>query len=605
MGVKMNKRLPGALAGLFAVALMTVAGTTTLSAQTTMTPRLVVRALTNGDISSYKLPSTTQVSGGLGTVGLGEPLYLEVQVDIGLTAAQLGGVTWAISEAPSGSAAKLAASPLGAAVPIAEPSDRLVYQVAGRQLLQPDLHGLYVVNATVTISGTPTALAQSYIAGTYVGVATCTQCHGGGLAQALVTPWSKTAHASVFTNVINGTAIAGYTESASCAPCHTVGYDANSTVNDGGFSYLATQLKWAFPATGQAGNFQAMPQALQNVSNIQCENCHGPGSEHANYGGDVIAVAIPSNSGACNQCHDEPTHHIKSATWANSVHAITTRDPVGNATCVGCHTGTGFIARMNGATTITDTTYHAIDCYTCHEPHGVTQPASDTHIIRNMASVTLADGTKVTSAMAGEGVLCMQCHQSRLAASAVDTTKGSTYFGPHEGPQADMLMGTNGYTYGQTIPSSAHQYVTTNTCVDCHMQTVASTDPAFMKAGDHTFSTTYAPAGQPAEDLVGACQTCHGTELKTFNFPMFNFSGTGGEAGVQTQVQALLDQLSALLPPNSLVKSSLTIDSTWTKPQLEAAYNWLFVTRDGSKGVHNLDYTVGLLQASIANLQGK
>ena len=138
MGVKMNKRLPGALAGLFAVALMTVAGTTTLSAQTTMTPRLVVRALTNGDISSYKLPSTTQVSGGLGTVGLGEPLYLEVQVDIGLTAAQLGGVTWAISEAPSGSAAKLAASPLGAAVPIAEPSDRLVYQVAGRQLLQPD-----------------------------------------------------------------------------------------------------------------------------------------------------------------------------------------------------------------------------------------------------------------------------------------------------------------------------------------------------------------------------------------------------------------------------------------------------------------------------------
>jgi hypothetical protein len=168
-----------------------------------------------------------------------------------------------------------------------------------------------------------------------------------------------------------------------------------------------------------------------------------------------------------------------------------------------------------------------------------------------------------------------------------------------------MLMGTNGYTYGQTIPSSAHQYVTTNTCVDCHMQTVAGTDPAFMKAGDHTFSTTYAPAGQPAEDLVGACQTCHGTDLTTFNFPMFNFSGTGGEAGVQTQVQALLDQLSALLPPNSLVKSSLTIDSTWTKPQLEAAYNWLFVTNDGSKGVHNLDYTVGLLQASIANLQNQ
>ena len=68
MGVRENQRLPRALAGLLAVALMAVAATTTLSAQTVMQPRLVVRALTNGDIATYKLPSTTQVSGGLNTV---------------------------------------------------------------------------------------------------------------------------------------------------------------------------------------------------------------------------------------------------------------------------------------------------------------------------------------------------------------------------------------------------------------------------------------------------------------------------------------------------------------------------------------------------------
>jgi len=581
---------------------MVVAAMTTLNAQTTQAPRLMLRAVTNGDISTYKLPSTTQISGGLGTVGLGEPLYMEVQVDIGIPAAQLGGVTWAISEAPTGSKAALTASPLSSTVPISEPSDALIYQVAGRQLLKPDIHGLYVVTATVTLNGTATSLAQSYVAGTYVGVSACTVCHGGGLAEALVTPWSATAHASIFTNVINGTAIAGYTESASCAPCHTVGYDANSTVNDGGFSYEATQLKWSFPTTGQAGNFQAMPAALQAVSNVQCENCHGPGSEHANYGGDVIAVAIPSNTGACSQCHDEPTHHIKTATWSKSVHAVTTTDPAGNASCVGCHTGTGFIARMNGATTITETSYHPIDCYTCHEPHGVTAPTTATHLIRNMSSVTLADGTQVTNA--GEGILCMQCHQSRMKASAVDTTAGSAHFGPHEGPQADMLEGVNGYTYGQTLPSSAHQWVTTNTCIDCHMQTVASTDPAFMNAGDHTFSTTYTPATGAPEDLVAACQVCHGQEVTTFNFPTYDFDNTGTVQGVQTEVQDLLNTLSTMLPPNNNVKTSLTIDSTWTKQQLEAAYNWLFVTNDGSKGIHNTLYAVGLLKASIANLQG-
>jgi len=603
MGVRTNQRLPKALAGLPAVALMAVAATTTLSAQTVLSPRLVARALTNGDIAAYTLPSTTPVSGGLSTVGLGEPFYLEVQVDAGINANQIAGVVWTLTTKPANSTAALVTSPLGSKVPIAEPSDRLAYQVAGRQLLRPDIEGVYVVTAIVTAgSSGSTTLAQTYFATTYAGVGTCTKCHNGGLAQVMVPSWSQTAHASVFTNVINGTAIAGYTESASCAGCHSVGYDANSTVNDGGFTALAKQLNWAFPTTGQAGNFAAMPAALQGVSNIQCENCHGPGALHANSGGDPVAIAMPNSSGACSQCHDEPSHHIKSAAWANSMHAVTTRDPVGSATCAGCHSGTGFASRMNGATTIIDTSYHPIDCATCHEPHGQTQPSSDAHLIRNMASATLSDGTKVTTA--GEGILCMQCHQSRVNASTyVDTTAGSAHFGPHEGPQADMLMGTNGYTYGEKIPSSAHQYIVQNTCVACHMQTVASTDPAFLNAGDHTFKTTYAPAGKPAEDLVAACQGCHGPEVTTFNFPLFDYNGDGVIDGVQTEVQHMLDQLSTMLPPNNTVKTALTIDSTWTKPQLEAAYNWLFVTNDGSHGVHNTAYAVGLLKGSIANLQ--
>ena len=601
MGVKMKQRFFRALAVLFAVALIAVAATTTLSAQTTLAPRLAVRALTTGDVSGYKLPSTTQLSGGLQTVGLGEPLYLEVQIDAGIPAAQIGGVNWTLTTKPAGSTATLVNSPLGSNVPIAEPSDRQIYQVAGRQMLKPDIKGEYVVTAIVTAGSTgSTTLAQTYIAGTYVGVAACTICHSGGLAQVMTPSWSKTEHASMFTGGINGVDGTGYGKN--CISCHTVGYDANSTVNNGGFSSLAAQLGWTFPTTLQAGNFDAMPAALRNVSNIQCENCHGPGSEHANSGGSPIGISVPTNSGACSQCHDAPSHHIKSAAWANSMHAVTTRDPAGNATCAGCHSGTGFATRMSGAK-ITDASYHAIDCATCHEPHGLTSPAGDSHLIRNMGPVTLADGTQVTNA--GEGGLCMQCHQSRMKAANVDSTAGSAHFGPHESPQADMLMGTNGYTYGQTIPSSAHKYVVTNMCVDCHMQTVASTDPAFLNAGDHTFKTTYAPAGKPAEDLVGACQTCHGPQITAFNFPTFDYAGSGLIQGVQSEVQALLDQLSTMLPPDKSVKSSLTINSTWTKPQLEAAYNWLFVTNDGSKGIHNTEYAVGLLKASIANLQSQ
>ena len=59
----------------------------------------------------------------------------------------------------------------------------------------------------------------------------------------------------------------------------------------------------------------------------------------------------------------------------------------------------------------TNTTYAAIGCQTCHEPHGQTIPTNDNHLIRVMASATFGDGTVITNG--GEGNLCMNCHHSR------------------------------------------------------------------------------------------------------------------------------------------------------------------------------------------------
>ncbi len=568
--------------------------------------------MTTGDLALYKLPSTVQVSGGLTTAALGEPWYLEVQVDATLTAKQIGSVTWTLVSKPSGSNAQLAASPLTSSVPVYEPSDRLIYQAGGRQLLIPDVAGVYIVSAEVTAGTTsPTTIAQTLTAGTYMGITTCAECHNTGPAEQMVKPWETTPHSQIFTSGING---GSGTTGVSCMPCHTVGYDSNNTANDGGFSNLMQQLKWVWPTTLQPGNWNQVPVALQNVANIQCENCHGPGSQHAASGGDTSAISVPQNTGQCNQCHDDPTHHYKGTAWENSMHAVTTTDPAGNATCVGCHTGTGFIQRMDGISPITDTAYHAIDCAACHEPHGATQTGT-TNQIRNMISVTLGDGTTIPltgndsrgyAVTAGEGILCMQCHQARVNASTyVNSTAGSAHYGPHEGPQADMLMGTNGYTYGQEMPTSAHQFVVPNTCVTCHMQEVATTDPGFLHVGDHTFTPSYTPAGGQKEMLVAACQTCHGPDVTTFDFPLFDYNGDGVIQGVQTEVQSLLDKLSTLLPPNNSVKTSLTIDSTWNQHQLQAAYNWQFVNNDGSRGIHNTAYAVGLLKASIEDLQAQ
>jgi hypothetical protein len=597
-------------------ALMVMTAATTANAQTNLQAQLVARPLTPGEIANtnYAVPANFEPSGGLINVGVGQPVYLEVDVATNSSVPNVTNITWALAQRPVASAAVLQASPLGTNVPVYEPSDRLVYQVAGRMLLRPDVAGfttndLYVVTATIYTSNQgSTNLALTITAGTYMGVGLlpgtsgCALCHSGGqVATNMVAPWELTAHSTMFANGIDG--VFGSHYSANCIQCHTVGYDTNANpAANNGFNEVAAQLGWTFPTNLVASNWSNMEvnyPTLANLANIQCENCHGPGSQHMDTFGKTNLIAISFGSGDCTQCHDDPPNHVYAAEWYNSVHAVATRDPAGKASCVGCHTAYGFIGRIEGWST-TNTAYMAINCQTCHEPHGATLPSTNApnpHIIRTMAAVTLMDGTVVTNA--GEGLLCMECHRTlQDAATYASTTGGSAYFGPGMGSQADMLEGVNGFTYGLAIPSSAHASAVTNTCVACHMQTIASTDPAYLHAGGHTFENSY-----NGEDLVGACQQCHGS-ITNFDFPVEDFDGSGVVQGVQTQVQSLLNELSTLLPPVGTVKTSLSINSSWTQPQLEAAYNWLFVNIDGSLGVHNTAYAVGLLQASIANLTG-
>jgi hypothetical protein len=92
--------------------------------------------------------------------------------------------------------------------------------------------------------------------------------------------------------------------------------------------------------------------------------------------------------------------------------------------------------------------------------------------------------------------------------------------------------------------------------------------------------------------LVAACQNCHGPDVTTFDFPLFDCDGDGVIDGAQTEVRHLLDQLSSLLPPAGNPKTAVSPDNTWTRAQLEADYNWSFVMEDKTFGIHNMAYTV-------------
>ena len=615
---------------LLAMALLMVGMATTAGAATALNGSIALRPLTPQEITDYSL-TNAQGASGLNAVGVGQPAYLDALVNKAIAPSSIVSVTWVLTNRPVGSAAALVASPLGTNVPTYKMADRLTLQVAGRRMLRPDLTGQYTVTASiVTTTNGSTNLTQTITAGTYMGLQTCQLCHSGGTgAEDINTSYTNTAHASFFTRAIDGLESSHYGKD--CISCHTLGYDTNSLAVNGGFDDVAASLGWSFPSTLTNGNWAGMPFDLRNLANIQCENCHGPGSEHAaSLGNTNISnwprLGVTLAVGDCAQCHDAEPYHVKSAEWANSRHAIATRTPSGPTrnNCVRCHTAGGFVGFIaHGGSTntyATNTVYEAITCSTCHDPHDATNP----HQLRAAPLYTLPDGTSVTNA--GLGALCMQCHHSRNGSATnnivnykavLPTWAGGSSFGVHDSSQGDMIEGVNAITYGKLIPSGSHSAAVTNVCVGCHMQPVALGDPAYTLAGGHTFSMTYDVVTNNVTntiDKVDVCVKCHG-RLTTFDLVRKDYNGDGVIEGIQTEVQHLLDRLSTLLPDTNyvasgnyvadgLVKTSVSTKTNWQTKFLNGAYNWQFVNNDASKGIHNAPFAVGLLKASIADLTG-
>jgi hypothetical protein len=349
--------------------------------------------------------------------------------------------------------------------------------------------------------------------------------------------------------------------------------------------------------------------------NVQCENCHGPASEHTppNYPTDYEIFEM----GTCGKCHDG-THHPYKTEWLMSPHNYD-RYAHTSGSCGGCHDGVGAAIRLsNGAaayplssfyrsgsiaerpdTSVYD--YQNVVCQTCHDPHADDNPGQ----IRTMADVplTTANGESPIISDGGVGKLCMHCHHARNAPEA-HIPEGDDHFGPHASPQADVMNGSTGYhavaTAGFEWASPSHLLVQ-NSCKTCHLPT------AEFGAGPGGAAST----GHEFIPKVEACEPCHGVILSFRDIPASgDFDGNGTIEGLQDEVEGLLHLLEAALVADGLDTLGVgtadalgdTLRSTLT--QREAGWNWVFIEDDKSLGIHNPDYAVQLLQQSYLYFTG-
>ena len=520
----------------------------------------------------------------------------------------------------------------------------------------PDVVGAYYVSVSLKNDAGLTSNVEYafFNAGTYIGIDAggCKTCHPNKVAD-----WAKTGHASIFKDNIDNartpTVDSHYAEY--CAGCHTVGYFLPAG-NNGGFTDVEAKTGWKVPtldkinAAGKKtgpSNWDTAPAEVKNMGNIQCENCHGPASEHVKNGANVMAVSFKND--ACNQCHAGGGTHIKGLDIVNSKHfAGATFEEItgpGEQQCERCHSGSGFASFVdnpkNMAAWNNDPNY--IGCPACHDPHSDANYAQ-LRIVGKPVEIPF----QVTKDV-GLSAICFTCHNSR--ADPANAIKSSF---PHYSSIAEMLSDTGGVTYGQTVPHSPHGSLvgvapipnptTPGTflfskaddtkgnvpgpCVVCHMWPgIQDTkDPNIFKVGEHSFNTV-SPDG--TFDYGAACKSCHGT-ITDFNLKAkADYDGNGKVEGVQDEIKGLLGVLwkgleakgvvkiptgypYATLPKDASGQTDDHIDNAFFNYRTVYGVMWS-VGADGkpdagqegkAQSIHNFKRSCALLQLSIKDLTG-
>lgn len=350
--------------------------------------------------------------------------------------------------------------------------------------------------------------------GYYLGAEACKQCHS--------TAYKNESHTRHFNTFVDDpkeehdfvSTWRGAGKPDSCLLCHTTGWNT-SKANHG-----ADEVEYR-----------------KNLLGIQCESCHGPGSEHVKGGGDPSKITMDYSAELCGSCHTGG-HHPTYDEWEESDHAKALVSLKGSSHasdhCLECHSADYWYDR----TVTLSSAKEGITCVMCHFAHG----SNFEHQLRE-------EGEK----------LCGLCH----------TAEGSQPPSSPHHPQDEMLLGIGGYEWPQGGPyrNTAHTYEIEERCMKCHMYTKG-----------YESEENPAITGHSWKPNVEVCRECH-KGAKNFNIH-----------GAQTKIGNLLTELETKLDTQKNLEAP---------DYINAKFNHGFVGADASEGVHNYDYARQLLEDSI------
>jgi hypothetical protein len=563
--------------------------------------KIVTEAVSPNKLTTLGI-TTNSVSSGLDVVGNETYVYLSAR-NIGNTQ-PITSAVFTLESRPAGSSAAIETI-----------NDTWI-------MFRPDVKGPYTVRLNITTAAGTHDTTKTIYSADYVGVGNfadlpaeypnCMTCHQNHPQFVeIFNKWQESAHATGFQRrVTAGSSTFGVSSFRS----FTTGYNPNA--NNNGFDDVALNLGWVWqgpPSPVKWDSLRTEYPALVQFATIGCENCHGPGSEHA-MGPTPQEIDITMEAGVCGQCHDNPPRNNTYVQWENSLHsealwsnsfaqgASSQNNSLAN--CIRCHDGQGYVNYTKGRTTNTtgmvSGSHVQITCQTCHDPHGNDNVAS----LRNSpaGTDTLATGFQYT--LGGTGKLCMDCHKARGNVEVQLNANMTMRWGPHHSVQTDNLFGRNVGTFGTEYRNSPHMFAVENTCVTCHMTATPDTSSVnHNRVGEHTFSLHNEETGY---DHTEACVGCHGPRESFQSFTArIDYDEDGQIESVRNELDGLVKLLANVLPPSGVDSISWEAIRDANNVDLRKAYwNYQMIAYDGSGGMHNPQFAIDVMRKSIMAIGG-
>lgn len=371
--------------------------------------------------------------------------------------------------------------------------------------------------------------------------------------------------------------------------------------------------------------------------NVGCENCHGPGSNHAANRAaatvklDILTFPAIQEPLVCGQCHGPIHDELMSSKHAEVVQDVVNPAPSGtpptvtrSTTCMRCHSsalrnqfinvpwtkgllaGTSITQLQNDAdAAITPLTqpqmaglaawsHQTTACVTCHDPHtptGKLLGSGEEKQLRRLPSNQ--DTTSVAPGSVGKVVsnwdhICGTCHNSR-GGNNTDAVLQSSTARPsyHEGPQFNMLSGITGSLPPGTVIQNGSHRTAEDQCVHCHMPNAR-----------HTFTVSLDSSCLPCHTAADAAAREGSVRNEVLNRLLVLRTRLGNWAQTKFGNAAFWDYYSLVSTDPAVQAQSQAIQGQIPIEIKRVRHNYYFITRDASFGVHNAPYTRQLLDYS-------